>query len=76
MQKERINSLIVRLRKFEMTGAEKDFVSFAETNVELKGPLADMVESTLAGIYRKKTEFIRSSIFLMIDQNKGIAPRM
>ena len=76
MQKERMKCLIAGLKKFELTDAEKNFVSFAEKNLDLKGPLVEKIESALESIYRKKTEFIRSSIFLMIDQRKGIASPM
>jgi len=75
MQKERVRCLIAGLKKFELIDEEKTFLSFAEKNLDLKGPLAEKIESALETIYRKKTEFIRSSIFLLMDHNKGISFR-
>jgi hypothetical protein len=70
MKNERIRGLLSGLKRFELTEAESQFVYLAEQNLNKSGPLTDRIEPILEWIYSRKTEFIRDSVFSMLNQKQ------
>jgi len=71
MKNERIRCLISGLKRFELTEAESQLVCLAEQSLNKNGPLAGSIEPILEWIYSQKTEFIRDSVFSMLNQEQG-----
>ena len=70
MKNDRIRCLISGLRRFELTEAESQFVYLAEQKLNKNGSLAESIEPILEWIYSQKTEFIRDSVFSMLNQQQ------
>lgn len=74
MEKERIRFILSGLKKFELTEAEKRFVSFVEQGLNDDGVPFGILESILETIYTEKTEFIRDSILSMLKESRSPVP--
>jgi hypothetical protein len=63
MDKERFECVMSGLNRYELTGQERRFVQSVEQSFLEKGMLTNQQESTLEGVYREKTGFIRNAVF-------------
>ena len=70
MKKERIRCIISGLKRFELTEAEGRWICLAEQNLNQNGLLVEKIESILEWIYSQKTEFIRNSVFSLLNQEQ------
>ena len=70
MKKERIRCIISGLKRFELTEAETQWVCLAEQNLNKNWLLVEKIESILEWIYSQKTEFIRNSVFSLLNQEQ------
>ena len=71
MQEDRVRCIISEIKRFELAPAEKDFIAFAEQNINRCGPLMKDIELILEGIYWHKTRFIRNSIVSMLKKEQN-----
>ncbi len=70
MKNERIRCLISGLKRFELTEAESQLVCLAEQKLNNNRLLAERIEPILEWIYSQKTEFIRDSVFSMLNRKQ------
>ncbi len=70
MKNERIRCLISGLKRFELTEAESQLVCLAEQKLNKNRLLAERIEPILEWIYSQKTEFIRDSVFSMLNRKQ------
>ncbi len=68
MHENRMRCIISGIKKFELTAAEKELIAFAERNLNRNGLLMKKIEPILERVYEQKTNFIRSSILSMLEQ--------
>ncbi len=72
MKKEKLQCLVSGLSRYELTGPERECVQTIEQHFNQRGAVTNQQESILEDIYLEKTRFIRTAIFLQIQQ--GFTP--
>ena len=70
MKKERIRCIPSGLKRFELTGAETQLICLAEQNLNWPGLVIKKIEPILERIYSQKTQFIKNSIFYLLNQEQ------
>ena len=74
MKPETLRYILSGLRKFQLTEAEKEFIHFAESNLNRSNPLSEMMGLILERIYRQRTAFIRDSVISRLKQDTAVSP--
>ena len=72
MKSETLGCILSGLSKFRLTEAETEFIRFAESSLDLRNPLGDMMGLILQRIYRQKTAFIQDSVMSLLKQNTPV----
>jgi uncharacterized membrane-anchored protein len=68
MEKQRIRCVISGLKRFELTESENRFIFLAEQNLNQEVLLDEKIEAILEWIYSQKTEFIKDSVFSLLQK--------
>ncbi len=71
MQEDWMRCIMSGIKRFELTLAEKEFIAFAEQNLNQHGPIMKTIELIAEGIYWQKTQSIRNSVVCMFDKEKS-----
>ena len=77
MDDKRLKSILVRLKRYELTSRERQFIKAVERHFHEKGVLTDQQESLLEGIHREKIKiWVRKSLFNQYNHPKDSSPKV